>query len=112
MELQSYAAGASDALQHRERVPGVFSILETRNHRLRSTNFLGKLGLSQPRFLSHFAHQKSQINLVQGAREDLAVGCALSRPLPDNLAVSVALDGVSHRPNSFRMASLSFCDPV
>src|SRR5437899_6301632 len=47
VELQGDAAGRGDSLQHRERVPRVFSVLQTRNHGLRGAHLLGKLGLSQ-----------------------------------------------------------------
>src|SRR5208282_1938204 len=91
MELEGYTAGHCDALQHRKRVSGVLGILETGDHGLRGANLPGKFGLRQSRILSHLADQESEVNLMQGALESLAVGCALSRTLFDNLAVSVKL---------------------
>ena len=91
MELEGNAADRGDALQHCERVPGVFSVLKAGNHRLCGANLLGELRLSQPRILPHLAHQQGQINLVQGAPEGLTVGCALARTLFDNFTVFVAL---------------------
>jgi hypothetical protein len=96
MELQGHAAHRSDALQHRERVPGVFGVLKAGNHGLRGANLPGKFGLSQARILSHLADQERQVNLMQGALAGLAVGCALARALFDDLVVSVALGGSSH----------------
>src|SRR5215472_273393 len=77
VELQGDTADRSDPLQHRQRVPAVLGILKTGNHGLRGANLLGKLGLSQTRILSHLADQESQVDLVQGALERLAVRCAL-----------------------------------
>jgi hypothetical protein len=97
MELERDAAHRRDALQHCERVPGVLSVLEAGNHRLRGANLLGEFRLSQPRNLPHLAHQQGQINLVQGAPEGLTVGCALAGALFDNFTVFVSL----HSPSSF-----------
>ncbi len=72
----------------------------------------GQFGLSQTSILSHLADQESQVNLMQGALERLAAGCASSHPPLDNLAVPVALNNLPHSLNPFRIASLSFCDPV
>src|SRR5690348_17147550 len=112
VELQGDAADRSDSLQHRERVPGVFGVLKTGNHGLCGADLLSKLGLSQTCVLPHLADQECQVNLVQGAGEGLSVGCALARTPLDNLAVPVALNALSHSPNSFSIASLSFCDLV
>src|SRR5882757_5252241 len=112
VELQGHAAGGSDSLQHCERVPAVFRVLKTRNRGLRSAHLPGKFGLSQTRVLSHLADQKSQVDLMQCALERLSVGCALSCALLRNPAMSVTFGGLSHRLNSFRIASLSFGDPV
>src|SRR6266404_2725411 len=45
------------------------------NHRLYGASLLGKLGLSQTHMLSHLADHESQVNLMQGALEGLAVPC-------------------------------------
>src|SRR5438046_12150 len=112
MKLQGHTAGCSDSLQHRERVPRVFSVLQAGDHGLCCADLLGKFGLSQIRIFSYLADQEGQVNPMQGAREGLSVGCALACALLDNLTVPVALDTLSHKPNSFRIASLSLCDPV
>src|SRR5229473_3879762 len=108
VQLQGYAASRSNALQHREGMAGVLGILKTGNHGLRCTRLLSKLSLSQARVLAHFADQHGQVNLVQGAREGLTVGDALTCALLDNFSMSVAF----HSSNSSWMASLSLCDPV
>lgn len=76
VELQGHAASRRDSLQHCERVPGVFSVLKTGDHGLRGANLLGEFSLSQTRILAHLADQESEVNLVQGALEGLAIGCA------------------------------------
>src|SRR6266481_542421 len=91
---------------------GIFGILKTGNHRLCRPNLPSDFGLSQPRILAHLADQQSQVNLLQSACEALTVGCALASTLSDKFTVSVAFDGLLHKPSSFRMASFSFCDPV
>src|SRR5215469_11428578 len=111
VEFQGHAAGCSDPLQHRQRVPGVFGVLKTGDHGLRGANLPREFGLSQARILSHLAAQESQVNLMQSALEGLAVRSALSRSRLDDLAVSVALSCLFHRPIAFRIASLSFSDP-
>src|SRR2546425_1562128 len=90
---------------------GIFGILKTGNHRLGRANLPSELGLSQPRILAHLADQQSQVNLLQSACEALTVGCTLASTLFDKFTVSVAFDGLLHKPNSFRMVSFSFCDP-
>jgi hypothetical protein len=74
-------------------VPGIFGVLKTNNHGLRGANLLGQSGV-----FSHLADQESQVNLMQGALEGLAVRCALAGALLDNFAVSVTLGGSSHNP--------------
>lgn len=64
MELEGDPADRCDALQHCERVPGVLSVLQAGNHRLRSAHLLGEFRLSQPGILPHLAHQQGQVNLV------------------------------------------------
>ena len=55
MELEGNAADRSDAFQHRERVPGVFGVLQAGNHRLCGTNLFGELGLSDDEIDSYIA---------------------------------------------------------
>jgi hypothetical protein len=108
MKLEGDAADRGDAFQHRERMARVFGVLQASNHGLCRAHLLREFGLSEPRILTHLAHQQGQINLVLGAPEGLPVGCALTGALFDDFTVFVAL----HSSNSFRIASRSFCDPV
>src|SRR4029077_4598173 len=112
VQFQGDTAGGGDAFQHCERMAGIFGIFQTGNHRLRRPNLLSELSLSEARILPHLTDEECQVNLVQGAREGLTVGSALACAPLDNFSVFVALAGLLHRPNSFRIASRSFCDPV
>src|ERR1017187_2483431 len=108
MEFQSHTASCSDTLQHRERMPGVFGILEASDHRLGRADPFGKLGLSQRRFFPHFAHKQREVNLAKSTRKCRAIACAPAGSLGNDFAVPVAL----HSPSSFRIASRSLCDPA
>src|SRR5437879_9686070 len=87
----------------------IFSILKTGNHRLCRPNLPSELGLSQSSILPHLADEKSQVNLLQRPREVLTVGGTLASALADKFLVSVASDGLLHKPNnaSMRAAALS-----
>jgi hypothetical protein len=48
-EFERHAAGSGDALEHGERVPGVFSILQPGDHGLRRADLPGQFGLGAAR---------------------------------------------------------------
>jgi hypothetical protein len=121
MKLQGDAADAGDSLQNRERVAGVFSVLQAGNHGLRGANPLSEFRLNEIRILSHLAHQYSQINLVQGACERLTVGGALSRSLRDDFLAerkakacraALCAEGGTGKRNALRASNLRIFDSV